>query len=684
MQRPESITFKMILRSFLQASAMLDPRVQFRNPTMFLTYVYTILAWIIIFMRPTYNAFDFSIAIWLLLTVLFANFTNRLAENLGKAQALNLRQKQVETNAKVIRNGEIISIPSIDLHKGDIVVCEVSDLIPADGIVVDGLATVDESAITGESAPVIRESGGDLCSVTTGTRVVSDRIAIKVTADPGDSFLDRLVALIEKTKRQKSPNQISIGIMLSFVCLILLTVFVTVKFFGWFAGEGEGSYLSVIPLIGGFVCLLPTSSAALWDAISIAGLDRLVRNNVIAKSSRAVEEAADVDLLILDKTGTITLGNRIATAFIPAEGYSERECAEIAQLASLADETPEGRSIVILAKNKYDIRAPNIQNKNFIAFTPTLRISGVDILDGNDKVLKSIRKGAPDAIEGYIRRQGGHIPPKLFVLVQSIAKKGGTPLLITSGKDVVGVIYLKDILKGGIRRRFSKLRKMGIRTLMVTGDNPLTASAIAAEAGIDDFIAEASPEIKLQRIREEQNRGRRVAMTGDGTSDAPALAQADVGVAMNTGTQSSREAGNFVDLDSNPTKLIEIVEISKQLLMTRGSLIAFSISSDFAYYFALLPALFASVYMVGGKSLFQTLNFMHLKSPESAILSAVIFNALAILGLLPVALKGVSNEPFFPGALLRRHLLVFGLGGIVIPLIGIKAIDMLIAFLEAV
>lgn len=675
MQKSSPLSFGLILRSMGQAILKLDPRVQFGNPVMFVIYLYMFLAFGLSFMRDPFSFFEFSIAVWLLLTILFANFAQCLAENRGREHALNLRKKQVETTAKVIRNGELVNISSNDLHKGDIVVCEVADLIPADGVVIEGLATVDESAITGESAPVIRESGGDLCSVTTGTRIVSDRIAIRVTAEPGNSFLDRMVSLIEKTKYQKSPNQISLGILLSCLSLLIIGVFLSIKFFGFYAGETSPSYLTVIPLIGALACVLPTTNSALLGAISIAGMERLVRSNVIAKSSRAIEEAADVDLLILDKTGTITLGNRIATAFIPAEGYSERECAEIAQLASLSDETPEGRSIVILAKNKYDLRAPNLHGKNFIAFTPTLRMSGVDLLDDEGKVVKSIRKGAVDTIENYIRRQGGHIPPKLYELVKSIAKKGGTPLIVTAGKDVVGLVYLKDILKGGIKRRFAKLRKMGIRTLMVTGDNPLTASAIAAEAGIDDFLAEVTPEDKLKRIREEQKRGRRVAMAGDGASDAPALAQADVGVAMNTGTQSSREAGNFVDLDSNPTKLIEIIEISKQLLMTRGALVTFSLASDFAYYVALMPALFSSVYVVGGESIFHTLNFLDLKSPESAILSAVIFNALAILILLPIALRGVSIEALFQGGTIRRHLLIFGLGGLILPMIGIKVID---------
>lgn len=680
-QRGEPWTLNLIVRSLWQALLMFDPRRQFRNPVMFVVYLYTLLALVLCLLQTPINGLYIAMVVWMFLILLFANLAQSLAENRGRERALNLRQQQVETTAKVIREGELVNISSNDLHKGDIVVCEVSDLIPADGIVIEGLATVDESAITGESAPVIRESGGDLCSVTTGTRVVSDRIAIRVTAEPGDSFLDRMVKLIETSKRQKSPNQISLNTFLSAFSILMIAVVVSLKFFGLFAGDGNTPLLSVIPLIAALICFLPTINSALLDTVAIAGMDRLVRNNVIAKNSRAVEEAADVDLLILDKTGTITLGNRIATAFIPAEGYSERECAEIAQLASLSDETPEGRSIVILAKNKYDIRIPHVAGKNFIAFTPTLRMSGVDILDDEGKVLKSIRKGAADAIENYIRRQGGHVPPKLKELVLSIAKKGGTPLLVASGNEVVGLVYLKDILKGGIKRRFAKLRKMGIRTLMVTGDNPLTASAIAAEAGIDDFIAEATPEVKLVRIREEQKRGRRVAMAGDGTSDAPALAQADVGVAMNTGTQASREAGNFVDLDSNPTKLIEIVEISKQLLMTRGALITFNLANNYAYFFALLPALFSTIYVTNGTSLFQKLNLMHLGSPESAILSSVIFNGLVILALLPVVYRGVSFEQFFPDALMRRHLLVFGLGGVILPFIGIKAIDFAINFL---
>jgi K+-transporting ATPase ATPase B chain len=572
------------------------------------------------------------------------------------------------------------------------VVCEVSDIIPGDGEVIEGIATVDESAITGESAPVIRESGGDRSAVTAGTRIVSDRILIRVTSEPGYSFLDRMIGLIEGSERKKTPNEIALNIVLSALTIIFILTVFSIKIFADYSSIASGNDLSHIVtlpvLIALLVCLIPTTISALLNAIGIAGMDRLIQRNVIAKSGRAVEAAGDIDLLLLDKTGTITLGNRMATEFLPVGDISELELAQVAQLSSLVDETPEGRSVVVLAKDKFNLRAQSLdtQNAQIIPFSAQTKMSGIDFLDEQGNVSRSIRKGAVEAIKSYIERLGGTFSDQINTLVEPISKRGGTPLLVTDNQKVVGVIHLKDIIKGGIQERFAEMRKMGIKTVMITGDNPLTASAIAAEAGVDDYVATATPEIKLNRIREEQKLGHLIAMTGDGTNDAPALAQADVGVAMNTGTQASREAGNMVDLDSNPTKLIEVVAIGKQLLMTRGALTTFSIANDVAKYFAIIPALFGSLYLLPGQAEgpLGLLDIMHLQSPQSAILSAVIFNALVIVALIPLALRGVKYRPQPADQLLKHNLLVYGLGGLIAPFIGIKLIDMVIMLLGLV
>ncbi len=568
----------------------------------------------------------------------------------------------------------------------------IGDIIPADGEVIEGIATVDESAITGESAPVIRESGGDRSAVTAGTRVVSDRIVIHVTSEKGKSFLDRMIGLIEGAQRQKTPNEIALNIVLSALTIIFLLTVMSVKTFADYSAKAANQDLSqvvtITVLIALLVCLIPTTISALLSAIGIAGMDRLIQRNVIAKSGRSVEAAGDIDLLILDKTGTITLGNRMATEFLPAPGVTEKDFAEIAQLASMSDETPEGRSIVVLAKNKFFLRGEllDVKNTRFIPFSAHTRMSGLDFLDEQGKVMRSIRKGSAEAIQRYVEKQGGTFSSQLNTLIDPICNKGGTPLLVSDGSNVVGVIHLKDIIKGGIKERFAEMRKMGIHTLMVTGDNPLTAGAIAAEAGVDDFVSQATPEMKLARIRQEQKNGHLIAMTGDGTNDAPALAQADVGVAMNTGTQASREAGNMVDLDSNPTKLLDIVEIGKQLLMTRGALTTFSVANDVAKYFAIIPAIFGQLYLNSGveEGPLNLLNIMQLQSPQSAILSAVIFNALIIAALIPLALKGVPYRPQPAATLLRHNLLVYGLGGIIAPFVGIKMIDLFITSLGLV
>lgn len=630
-----------------------------------------------------FSSFELQIAVWLWFTVLFANFSESVAEGRGKAQAESLKKTRTQTIARRISSGGVEKIAAEKLKKGDRVVCEVGDIIPLDGEVIEGIATVDESAITGESAPVIRESGGDRSAVTGGTRVLSDRIIVEITAEPGHSFLDRMISLVEGAKRQKTPNEIALSILLSGLTIIFLLAVVSLKFFADYSGSASGQDLSnivTVPiLISLLVCLIPTTIGGLLSAIGISGMDRLIQKNVIATSGRAVEAAGDIDVLLLDKTGTITLGNRMATDFIPAPGVTHEELAKLSQLASLSDETPEGRSVVILAKEKFQLRAQNYNPSqfSFIPFTAQTRMSGIDVQE-NGKTL-SVRKGARDSLESYVRSLGGVFPKEVSEAVERVAKSGGTPLVVASGSQIKGVIHLKDVVKGGIRERFAELRKMGIKTVMITGDNPLTAAAIAAEAGVDDFMAEATPETKLKRIRDEQAKGHLVAMTGDGTNDAPALAQADVGVAMNTGTQAAREAGNMVDLDSNPTKLIEIVETGKQLLMTRGSLTTFSVANDVAKYFAIIPAMFGSLYGFGmTDGPLSKLNVMGLHSPESAVLSAVIFNALIIVALIPLALKGVKYRPEGAAVVLQRNLVVYGLGGLIVPFIGIKLLDLLI------
>jgi K+-transporting ATPase ATPase B chain len=617
--------------------------------------------------------FILMVTVWLWFTVLFANFAEAMAEGRGKAQAASLRKARRDVQAKCLssphREAAYTLVASASLKKGDVVLVEAGDPIPADGEVIDGVASVNEAAITGESAPVIRESGGDRSAVTGGTQVLSDWIVVRVTADPGETFLDRMIAMVEGAKRQKTPNEIALDILLAALTIVFLLATATLLPYSIYSvrAAGQGMPITVTVLVALLVCLIPTTIGALLSAIGIAGMDRMVQANVVAMSGRAVEAAGDVDVLLLDKTGTITLGNRQATAFLPAQNVTEPELADAAQLASLADETPEGRSIVILAKQKYRIRERDIHGlgAKFVPFSAHTRMSGVD-LDG-----RHIRKGAADAVEAYVKAYGGEFPPFVRGSVDRIAKEGGTPLVVAEQDRVLGVIHLKDIVKGGIRERFSELRRMGIKTVMITGDNPLTAAAIAAEAGVDDFLAEATPEAKLKLIRQIQSEGRLVAMTGDGTNDAPALAQADVAVAMNTGTQAAKEAGNMVDLDSNPTKLLEVVEIGKQMLMTRGALTTFSIANDVAKYFAIIPAAFATTYPV-----LDALNVMRLASPQSAILSAVIFNALIIIALIPLALKGIKYRPLGAAAVLRRHLWIYGVGGIILPFPGIKLVDM--------
>lgn len=680
---------KMFMDSLKNAFIMLDPRVQIKNPVMFVTYLGAIATSLCVIEEMLHRGiswFDMQIAIWLWFTVLFANFAQAIAESRGKAQANSLRKTKIEAYARLERNGVEIKVPSEELKKEDVIICEAGDIIPADGEVVEGVATVDESAITGESAPVIRESGGDRSAVTAGTKVLSDKLKIMVTSDAGHSFLDRMIGLIEGAKRQRTPNEIALHIVLSALTIIFLLTTATIKTFGDYSAnvaKQDLSELITIPvLVSLLVCLIPTTISALLSAVGIAGIDRLIRRNVIAMSGRSVEAAGDIDLLILDKTGTITIGNRAATAFLPAVGVTEREFATVAQLASLSDETPEGRSIVILAKTEFDLRAESLDTGNsiFIPFSAKTRMSGVDFVDGQDRVIRRIRKGATDAIKKHVEDLGGKYPDEFDAAITSIAKKGGTPLLVSDNEKVVGIICLKDVLKGGIKERFEQMRKMGIRTVMVTGDNPLTAAAIAAESGVDEYIAEATPEIKLAKIKKEQEGGRLVAMTGDGTNDAPALAQADVGVAMNTGTQASREAGNMVDLDSNPTKLIEIVEIGKQMLMTRGALTTFSIANDIAKYFAIIPAIFGVLYLSEKNEAgpLSVLNIMHLQSPESAILSAVIFNALIIIALVPLALRGVQYHARSADVLLRNNIFIYGFGGVVVPFVGIKVIDVIV------
>jgi K+-transporting ATPase ATPase B chain len=655
----------------------LDPRVQFRNPVMFVVEigaVMTTIAWLIQLFggRPLGGGhepawFTFTVAIWLWLTVVFANAAEALAEGRGRAQAASLRAMRTETTAHLLDGTEK---PASKLQRGDVVVIEAGELIPGDGTIVEGIASVDESAITGESAPVIREAGGDRSAVTGGTRVLSDRIVVEITQEPGKSFLDRMIALVEGAARRKTPNEIALGILLAGLTLIFLVVIVALRPQALYSH----TEISVTTLIALLVALIPTTIGALLSAIGIAGMDRLVRRNVLALSGRAVEASGDVDVLLLDKTGTITLGNRQAAAFIPMPGVSESELAEAAQLSSLADETPEGRSIVVLAK-QYGLRERQLSphDATFVAFTAQTRMSGVDY-DGT-----RLRKGAGDAVLGWVQNEGGQAPHELRVELERIAREGGTPLAVARDSQVLGVIELKDTVKESMRHRFDQLRAMGIRTIMITGDNRLTAAKIAEESGVDDFLAEATPEAKLALIKEQQEGGRMIAMTGDGTNDAPALAQADVGVAMNTGTQAAREAGNMVDLDSNPTKLIEIVEVGKQLLITRGALTTFSIANDVAKYFAILPAIFATTYATAGhRGPLDALNVMNLGTPPSAILSAVIFNALIIPLLVPLALRGVRYRPVGASALLRRNMLIYGLGGLIVPFLGIKLLDLLI------
>jgi len=677
-QQPRPLTDPAILvPAVKQSFAKLDPRHQVRNPVMFVVEigaVITTIGWLIQALggsplgggnEPAW--FSFTVAIWLWLTVVFANLAEALAEGRGRAQADALRSMRQETVARLQDGGER---RASDLVRGDRVVVEANQLIPGDGTVIEGIASVDESAITGESAPVIREAGGDRSAVTGGTRVLSDRIVVEITQEPGHSFLDRMIALVEGAARRKTPNEIALGILLAGLTLIFLIVVVTLRPMADFAGTNA----SIVTLIALLVSLIPTTIGALLSAIGIAGMDRLVRRNVLALSGRAVEASGDVDVLLLDKTGTITLGNREATEFLPLPGVSEAELADAAQLASLADETPEGRSIVVLAK-QYGLRERHFDPAaRFVPFSAQTRMSGVD-LDGT-----RLRKGAGDAIVGFVTADGGHAPPELSGIVEGIAREGGTPLAVARDTQVLGVIYLKDVVKDGMRARFDQLRAMGIRTIMVTGDNPLTAAKIADESGVDTFLAEATPERKLELIRDEQREGRLVAMAGDGTNDAPALAQADVGVAMNTGTQAAREAGNMVDLDSNPTKLIEIVEIGKQLLITRGALTTFSVANDVAKYFAILPAIFASTYAAAGDPTgpLDKLNVMQLGTPQSAIISAIIFNALIIPLLVPLALRGVRYRPAGATVLLRRNLLIYGVGGLIAPFIGIKLVDLLV------
>jgi potassium-transporting ATPase ATP-binding subunit len=657
-------------RAIVDSFKKLDPRLMARNPVMFVCEVGALVT-LIFFVRDLLkhgpSGFDFAISIWLWFTVLFANFAEAVAEGRGKAQADALRKTRTETLAKLVVAGETETVPSSNLRKGDVVRVATGELIPGDGDVIHGAAMVDESAITGESAPVVREAGGDRSAVTGGTRVISDTIDVRITANPGETFLDRMIGLVEGASRQKTPNEIALSILLAGLTIIFLIAVATLSPFSLYAGQHQ----SVTVLIALLVCLIPTTIGGLLSAIGIAGMDRVMQRNVLAMSGRAVEAAGDVDTLLLDKTGTITLGNRQATEVNPAEGVSETDAMRVAYLTSLPDETPEGRSIVALAQSQ-GINDPEPAGAAFVPFSAYTRMSGLDLPDGS-----KLRKGAPDAVTAWVRDQGGKPVEGLAAVVERIARAGGTPLLVARNAQVLGVIHLKDILKPNMKTRFDRLRAMGIRTVMITGDNPLTAAAIAGEAGVDDFLAEATPETKMSLIKREQGSGRLVAMTGDGTNDAPALAQADVGVAMNSGTQAAKEAANMVDLDSDPTKLIEVVEIGKQLLMTRGALTTFSIANDVAKYFAILPAMFTTAYPA-----MEALNVMRLSTPQSAILSAVIFNALIIVALIPLALRGVAYKPLGANVVLRTNVLVYGVGGIIVPFIGIKLIDVILAALH--
>ncbi|CAI1695401.1 potassium-transporting ATPase subunit KdpB [Serratia bockelmannii] len=674
----------LVRTALIDAVKKLDPRVQWRNPVMFVVYIGSILTtaiWLAILTGQTDGAAAFtgSVALWLWFTVLFANFAEALAEGRSKAQAESLRGTKKTSWAKKLagprRDGATEKVAAESLRKGDIVLVEAGDTVPCDGEVLEGGASVDESAITGESAPVIRESGGDFSSVTGGTRVLSDWLVVQCSVNPGETFLDRMIAMVEGAKRRKTPNEIALTILLVALTIVFVLATATLFPFSQYSVEaaGSGSVVTITVLVALLVCLIPTTIGGLLSAIGVAGMSRMLGANVIATSGRAVEAAGDVDVLLLDKTGTITLGNRQASEFLPAPGVKEQELADAAQLASLADETPEGRSIVVLAKQRFNLRERDLQalNATFVPFSAQTRMSGVNVQE------RMIRKGAVDAIRRHVETNQGHFPRAVDDLVESVARTGGTPLVVAEGARVLGVVALKDIVKGGIKERFNELRKMGIKTVMITGDNPLTAAAIAAEAGVDDFLSEATPEAKLALIRQYQAEGRLVAMTGDGTNDAPALAQADVAVAMNSGTQAAKEAGNMVDLDSNPTKLIEVVHIGKQMLMTRGSLTTFSIANDVAKYFAIIPAAFAATYPQ-----LNALNVMHLHSPASAIMSAVIFNALVIVFLIPLALKGVSYKPMSAAALLRRNLWLYGIGGLLVPFVGIKLIDLILVALH--
>ncbi len=695
LRKPKTFNRQLYRRALLGAFLKIDPRRMVRNPVMFVVEIGSVLTTLLWVQALHGNAeapawFIGMVAIWLWFTVLFANFSEALAEGRGKAQAEALRRTRKQTSAKRLRQPKFGAgydiVASTDLKKGDFCLVELNDLIPADGEVIEGIASVDESAVTGESAPVIRESGGDRSAVTGGTRVLSDWLVVRISADPGEGFLDRMISLVEGARRQKTPNEIALNTLLAGFTIIFLVVTATLLPFSQYSVQaaGRGAPITLTVLVALLVCLIPTTIGGLLSAIGIAGMDRLIQRNVIAMSGRAVEAAGDVDVLLLDKTGTITLGNRQAVEFISLDGVSPRELAEVAQLASLADETPEGRSIVVLAKEKFNLRGRYVSmgdiephQMHFIPFSAQTRMSGVDLETPQGTV--SIRKGAADAIIKMIGTQGNHLSEELKSTVESIARTGGTPLVLARSERVIGVIHLKDIIKGGIKERFTQLRKIGIKTVMITGDNPLTAAAIAAEAGVDDYLAQATPEAKLKLIREYQAGGRLVAMTGDGTNDAPALAQADVAVAMNTGTQPAREAANMIDLDSSPTKLLDIVEIGKQLLMTRGALTTFSIANDVSKYFAIIPAAFVAIYPE-----LNALNFMRLATPESAILSAVIFNALIIIALIPLALHGVPYRPVPAARLLRDNLLIYGLGGLVAPFIGIKLIDLVLVALGVV
>jgi K+-transporting ATPase ATPase B chain len=663
---------KIIRRALVDAVVKLDPRTMMKNPVMFVVEVGSVVTTLLLFREQRSFAFNLQITLWLWFTVLFANFAEAMAEGRGKAQADTLRKARSETEARrLLANGTIETVPSAKLRSGDVVMVAANELVPGDGEVIEGVASVDESAITGESAPVIREAGGDRSAVTGGTRVLSDVIKVRITSNPGETFLDRMIALVEGAERQKTPNEIALNILLAGLTIIFLLAVVTLQPFAIYSGSPQ----TVFVLVSLLVCLIPTTIGGLLSAIGIAGMDRMVQHNVLAMSGRAVEAAGDVNTLLLDKTGTITLGNRQAAEFIPAPGITAAEMADAAQLSSLADETPEGRSIVVLAKEKYSLRGRELASHEavFVPFTAQTRMSGVN-LDGRE-----IRKGAVDAITKYLHQFGTSLPREIQASVEQISRSGGTPLVVAENQRALGVIYLKDIVKGGMRERFNQLRAMGIKTVMITGDNPLTAAAIAREAGVDDFLAEATPKDKMDLIRREQAEGKLVAMTGDGTNDAPALAQADVGVAMNTGTQAAKEAGNMVDLDSNPTKLIEVVAIGKQLLMTRGALTTFSIANDVAKYFAIIPAMFAGTFPV-----LNALNIMRLQTPQSAVLSAVIFNALIIVALIPLALRGVKYKAMSAESLLRQNLLVYGFGGLVVPFIGIKLIDMFITGIKLI